>query len=54
MGHINDFHRRAITCLDFSPDGTLLASVGSDDDNSVAVHGKKKKFTLRFIFLMIK
>jgi len=28
LGHINDFHRRAIVCLDFSPDGTLLASVG--------------------------
>jgi Ca2+-binding EF-hand superfamily protein len=31
-------HRAAITHLDFSPDGTLLLSVGMDEDHTVTVH----------------
>ena len=38
LGHINDFHRKAVDYLAFSPDGTLLLSAGMDDDNSIAVH----------------
>jgi microtubule-associated protein-like 6 len=38
LGHINDFHRRAVTALEFSPEGTLLLSVGADEDNSLAVY----------------
>ena len=32
------FHRRAVCQLDFSPDGEMLASVGQDDDHSIAVY----------------
>lgn len=28
IGHINDFHRKAVVHLDFSPDGTLLLTAG--------------------------
>merc|ERR1712093_870585 len=42
---IKRFHKRAVQHLDFSPDGTRLASIGQDDDNSLAVYdwqtGKK-------------
>jgi microtubule-associated protein-like 6 len=38
VAHFNDFHLRAIVLLRFSPDGTLLLSVGQDDDNSLAIH----------------
>jgi microtubule-associated protein-like 6 len=38
MAHFNEFHLRAIVLLKFSPDGSLLLSVGQDDDNSLAIH----------------
>jgi microtubule-associated protein-like 6 len=31
------FHKRGIPCLAFSPDGTQIASVGQDDDHSIAI-----------------
>jgi len=34
----NDFHLRAIVYLEFSSDGTLLLTVGQDDDNSLAIY----------------
>lgn len=38
LANFNDFHLRAIVFLKFSPDGTLLLSIGQDDDNSLAIH----------------
>jgi microtubule-associated protein-like 6 len=35
---LKGFHIRAIRQLDFSPDGTMLLSIGEDDDHSVAVY----------------
>lgn len=35
---IDDFHLNGVCCLEFSPDGTLLLSVGLDKDNSLAIH----------------
>jgi microtubule-associated protein-like 6 len=40
---IKGFHRRAILHLAFSPDGKYLASVGQDDDHSVAIWDWKTK-----------
>jgi microtubule-associated protein-like 6 len=37
-GPIQGFHKRAVVALSFSEDGALLASVGDDDDHSVAVY----------------
>ena len=34
---LSGFHRRGVSCLAFSPDGTLLASVGQDDNHSLMV-----------------
>ena len=36
--HINDFHRKAITALEFSIEGTLLLTAGQDDENSIAIY----------------
>jgi len=38
IGHINDFHRRGVNFLSFSPDGSLLLSAGLDEDFSIAIH----------------
>jgi microtubule-associated protein-like 6 len=35
---LKGFHQRAVCQLDFSPDGELLASVGQDDDHSLALY----------------
>ncbi|CAN0028544.1 unnamed protein product, partial [Sphacelaria rigidula] len=35
---LSGFHRRAVTTLSFSPDGRHLASLGCDDDHSIAVY----------------
>jgi microtubule-associated protein-like 6 len=35
---LSGFHRRAIRHLDFSPNGSLLLSIGDDDDHSLAVY----------------
>ncbi|CAM9383512.1 unnamed protein product [Laminaria digitata] len=35
---LSGFHKRAITALSFSPDGLGLASLGCDDDHSIAVY----------------
>lgn len=35
---LSGFHRRAITALSFSRDGRHLASLGCDDDHSLAVY----------------
>jgi hypothetical protein len=35
---LSGFHKRGIACLAFSASGALLATVGLDDDHSVAVH----------------
>ena len=40
---LTGFHRRAVLQLAFSPDGKYLASVGQDDDHSVAVWDWAKK-----------
>lgn len=38
LANFNQFHLRAIVLLKFSPDGSLLLSVGQDDDNSLAIY----------------
>lgn len=38
LGHINDFHRKAVVYLEFSPDGTLLLTAGEDEDHSIAIY----------------
>lgn len=43
LGRFNDFHRRAVYILQFSPSGQLLASIGQDNDNSVAIYDWKTK-----------
>ena len=43
MANFNEFHLRAVVLTSFSPDGTLLASVGQDDDNSIAIHDWQAK-----------
>lgn len=35
---IQDFHLRGVSHLEFSPDGTLLLTVGMDDDHSLAIY----------------
>jgi hypothetical protein len=35
---LSGFHKRGIACLAFSASGALLATVGLDDDHSVAVY----------------
>lgn len=35
---IQDFHIRGISHLAFSPDGTLLLTIGMDDDHSLALY----------------
>lgn len=40
---LNDFHRRGITNIKFSVDGTLLLSIGQDDDNSLAIYEWQQK-----------
>jgi microtubule-associated protein-like 6 len=45
---ISGFHKLAVQHLEFSPSGNLLASVGQDADNSVAIYewaSKKKVFS---------
>ncbi|EGR30797.1 hypothetical protein IMG5_123400 [Ichthyophthirius multifiliis] len=41
--NFNDFHRRAVVLLKFSPNGQLLLSVGQDDDNSLAIYDWQAK-----------
>ncbi|CAD8200325.1 unnamed protein product [Paramecium octaurelia] len=38
LANFNQFHLRAIVLLKFSPDGSLLLTVGQDDDNSLAIY----------------
>lgn len=40
---LSGFHKRAVTTLSFSPDGRHLASVGCDDDHSIAVYDWKNR-----------
>jgi WD40 repeat protein len=35
---LSGFHKRGIACLAFSASGALLATIGLDDDHSVAVY----------------
>lgn len=35
---LSGFHRRVITALSFSRDGRHLASLGCDDDHSLAIY----------------
>jgi microtubule-associated protein-like 6 len=35
---LNNFHRRAIRVLQFSPAGDKLLSIGEDDQHSVAIY----------------
>jgi microtubule-associated protein-like 6 len=43
LARFNDFHRRAVYLLQFSTSGQYLASIGQDDDNSIAVYDWKTK-----------
>lgn len=38
---LSGFHKRAVTTLSFSPDGRHLASIGCDDNHSIAVYDWK-------------
>lgn len=38
LGHINDFHRKAVIALEFSPNGQMLFTAGQDEDNSIAIY----------------
>ncbi|KRX05725.1 WD40-repeat-containing domain [Pseudocohnilembus persalinus] len=38
LGYINDFHRKAVVWLEFSPDGNMLLTAGQDPDNSIAIY----------------
>ena len=44
--NLNQFHRRQVCHVSFSPDGTKLLSVGRDDDNSLAIHDWQSKALL--------
>lgn len=46
LSQMNDFHLRAVCVVEFSPDGTKLASIGQDDDNSLAIYDWSKKMLL--------
>lgn len=35
---LEGFHRRAVTIVNFSPDGRLLATMGADDHHGLAVY----------------
>ena len=35
---IQDFHIRGVSHLAFSPDGTILLTIGMDDDHSLALY----------------
>ena len=35
---LSGFHRRAIRCVEFSPNGNWVLSIGEDDDHSLAVY----------------
>ncbi len=39
-------HQRGVVCLDFSPDGTLLLSVGDDLDHSLCIWDWKRERAL--------
>eukprot|EP00003_Mantamonas_plastica_P007140 TRINITY_DN1595_c0_g1_i1.p1 TRINITY_DN1595_c0_g1~~TRINITY_DN1595_c0_g1_i1.p1 ORF type:complete len:1924 (+),score=719.51 TRINITY_DN1595_c0_g1_i1:2008-7779(+) len=41
---LKGFHKRGIAALDFSPDGEMLATVGIDDNHSIAVYNWQKGF----------
>ena len=38
LARLTGFHRRAVSCLKFSPSGSKLLSVGQDDQHSIAVY----------------
>jgi WD40 repeat protein len=38
IARLTGFHRRAVNCLVFSPDGQKLLSLGEDDQHSVAIY----------------
>lgn len=35
---LSGYHKRAVVALSFSPDGRHLASLGCDDDHSIAIY----------------
>ena len=38
LARLTGFHRRAVSCLKFSPSGSKLLSIGQDDQHSIAVY----------------
>ena len=38
LAQLTGFHRRAVNCLAFSPNGSKLLTVGADDQHSVAIY----------------
>lgn len=38
LARLNNFHLRAVALVAFSPDGSKLASIGGDDDHSLAIY----------------